>query len=167
MARLKGLSFDDQFRDQYPRLVSELDYILGNTELARDIAQDAFTRQYVSWTRISHYDQPGAWVRRVAIRMAMRARRTLFRSAPLDEATAFAAHIPDTDRVMDVRNAILQLTKSQRAAVVLHYYSDYSVADVAKLMGCKESTAKAHLHQARQRLALLLVHYAPKNSGSP
>ena len=62
---------------------------------------------------------------------------------------------------MDVRNAILQLTETQRTAIVLHYYSDLPVAQVAKVIGCKEATAKVHLHNARKRLAELLVAYRP------
>lgn len=159
MARLRGLDFDKEFRDQYPRLVNELDFIVGDTALAEDIAQDAFVRQYVAWSRIAHYDEPGAWVRRVAIRIAVRARSRLLRSRPLDEALTLQANHIDVDKITDVRNAITQLTKSQRAAVVLHYYRDFPVADVAKMIGCSESTAKVHLYQARKRLAELLIHY--------
>ena len=67
---LAAMEFDPYFRDQYPRIVAELDFILGDTELARDIAQDAFTKQFVRWKQLSNYEKPGAWVRRVALQLA-------------------------------------------------------------------------------------------------
>lgn len=161
MAANATLDFNEYFRSQYPQLVTELDYILGDTDLARDIAQDAFIRQYVSWFRLSRYDKPGAWVRKVAVRLAIRKQSKLFRDRPLEYAPE-PSHSPvDSARVIDVRNAILQLPATQRASVVLFYYRDLPMAEVASALGCKESTAKVHLHQARKRLAELLVSYKP------
>ena len=47
--------------------------IVHDKEAAEDIAQDAFVQLFVHWTKVSTYDRPGAWVRRVAIRLAARA----------------------------------------------------------------------------------------------
>ena len=43
-----------------------------------------------------------------------------------------------------------------RAAIVLRYYGDLSVLDIAEVMGCAEATVRVHLHRARARLAELL-----------
>lgn len=160
MATLKSRDFDEHFRSQFPRLVYELRYIVGVESLARDIAQEAFIRQYVAWARVSHYDKPGAWVRRVALRLAFNARRRQARESPLDNADIAQAPAVDVDKVLDVRAAIAKLPDAQRAAVVLHYYRDYPVAEVARMLRCRESTAKAHLFKARSRLAELLVAYS-------
>jgi RNA polymerase sigma-70 factor (ECF subfamily) len=161
VASLRGLDFDDYFRHQYPKVVRELDYIVGDTDLARDLAQEAFIRQFASWARLSRFDKPGAWVRKVALRLAFRARRKSFSTTPLDAAADITTEPVATERTMDVRNAIMQLTNTQRAAVVLFYYRDLPVAEVAHALGCKEATAKVHLHKARKRLSELLVSYGP------
>jgi RNA polymerase sigma factor (sigma-70 family) len=161
MASVRALDFDEYFRQQYPQLVAELDYILGDTDLARDVAQDAFIRQYVSWVRLSRYDKPGAWVRKVALRMAFRVRKNQFRNAPLEYATDTEIRPVDSARVLDVRNAVLRLPETQRAAIILFYFRDLPVAEVATALGCKEATVKVHLHQARKRLAELLISYEP------
>jgi RNA polymerase sigma-70 factor (ECF subfamily) len=44
----------------------------------------------------------------------------------------------------------------QRAAVVLYYWADEPVFDIARALGVSESTIKQHLHRARQRLAAAL-----------
>lgn len=159
MALLGGLDFDTYFRDQFPQIVSELDYILGHGDLARDVAQDAFIRQYVRWTRLSHYEKPGAWIRRVALQLAFKVTRRLRRQQPFEEGDDGSAENPDSARRLDVRNAIMQLSDQQCTAIVLHYNRDLPTAEVAKSMGCKEATVRVHLFKARAALSELLVDY--------
>lgn len=45
---------------------------------------------------------------------------------------------------------------SQRTAVVLFYFEDRPVAEIADLLGCAPATARVHLHKARRRLAATL-----------
>jgi RNA polymerase sigma factor (sigma-70 family) len=45
----------------------------------------------------------------------------------------------------------------QRAAVVLFYFEDRPVSEVAEILDCSTSTAKVHLHKARKKLAELLT----------
>ncbi len=103
---------------------------------------------------MSAYDNPGAWVRRVAIRDAVRARRRAQRAeGAVDAVVAPAA---STDSALDVRTAILRLPAQQRAAVVLHYLHDLTVRDVAVELRCSEGTVKTHLARARETLSTLL-----------
>jgi RNA polymerase sigma-70 factor (sigma-E family) len=140
------------FRDEYPAIVRTAYLMLGDREAAEDVAQEAFVRLYARWRKVSRYDRPGAWVRRVAIREASRARRK-------PRALALAPEQPggaETPADLDLRRALLSLPSNQRAAIVLHYLEDLPLAQVAELMGVATSTAKVHLHRARKRLALLL-----------
>ena len=66
----------------------------------------------------------------------------------------------DDDRIavaIEVRRALATLSPKQRAAVVLRYYEDLSVVDIAAELGCAEGTAKRHLANARAKLALKLT----------
>lgn len=147
--RWGGGSFDALYRDSFPVVVRSVRWVVSDAEVAREIAQDAFVAALVHWRKVSRYDNPGAWVRRVAIRQAVRsARRT--RTMP-----AFAAGegIPDRDGVLDVRAAVASLPPAQRAAVVLRYMHDLPVSDVARTLGCSDGTAKTHLFRARKALA--------------
>jgi RNA polymerase sigma-70 factor (sigma-E family) len=140
------------FRDEYPAIVRTAYLMLGDREAAEDVAQEAFVRLYSYWRRVSRYDRPGAWVRRVAIRLAGRARRRAAELPLLPEAGT----VIDSPGDPDLQRALLALPAKQRAAIVLHYLEDLPVAEVASLMGCAVSTAKVHLHRARGRLAALL-----------
>jgi RNA polymerase sigma-70 factor (sigma-E family) len=140
------------FRDEYPAIVRTAYLMLGDREAAEDVAQEAFVRLYARWRRISRYDKPGAWVRRVAIRLASRARRRPRALSLVRDHRAPAETSPDPD----LHEALMRLPANQRAAVVLHYLEDLPVSEVAALMGCAPSTAKVHLHRGRKRLATLL-----------
>jgi RNA polymerase sigma-70 factor (ECF subfamily) len=71
------------------------------------------------------------------------------RPAPVDPASSTA------DRV-SVLAAVGALPDGQRTAVLLHYYLDSSVADIAAAMGVSEGTVKTHLHRGRASLATAL-----------
>jgi RNA polymerase sigma-70 factor (ECF subfamily) len=52
--------------------------------------------------------------------------------------------------------ALRQLSRAQRAAVVLHYEADLSVQEVARRMGTSVGAVKVHLFRGRRRLRELL-----------
>ena len=150
--RWGGERFDVLYRDSFATIVVSVRWIVGDVEVAREIVQDAFVAALVHWRKVSGYDNPGAWVRRVAIRDAVRAANRA-RARP---SFASRAERTDSDTVIDVRAAVASLPASQRAAVVLYYLHDLPVSEVARALGCSQGTAKTHLSRARQTLAIRL-----------
>jgi RNA polymerase sigma-70 factor (ECF subfamily) len=142
------------FRTEYEAVVRTMYLIVHDREQARDIAQDAFVQLFTRWRRISQYERPEAWVRRVGIRMAVRAVRRE-RLRPRVERELDVASLPKPVDV-DVLQAVRRLPAAQRAAVVLFYFEDRPVSEVAQILSCPEVTAKVYLHRARKRLATLL-----------
>jgi RNA polymerase sigma factor (sigma-70 family) len=142
------------FRLEFAAVLRTVELMLRDHGRAEEITQDAFVQALVRWRKISGYERPDAWVRRIAIRLTLRALRRerlwqLVRGGLLPRG-------PDRPSRYDVDGAIRQLPGSQRAAIVLHYYEDRPTAEVAAILGCSESTARVHLHHARKRLAILL-----------
>ena len=146
--------FEELFRHEYPAVVRTVRLVLGDQAVAEDVVQDAFTQLIVHWRKVSRYERPGAWVRRVALRMALRwrTRRRAEQRALTLVGTGTAQTGVDPDLVRGLRS----LTAIQRAAVALFYFEDRPIAEVADLLGCANGTAKTHLHRARHRLAALL-----------
>lgn len=147
--------FDDLFVREYPAIFRAAFLVVGDRELAREITQEAFCRLLMRWSRIRAYDRPGAWVRLVAIRLARRTKDRRAVEAGLEPKVDVSMEERSTLR-LDVDAAILTLSRTQRAAVVLHYMGDLPVGEVAKVLGCRPATARVHLHRARTRLAALL-----------
>jgi RNA polymerase sigma factor (sigma-70 family) len=150
--RWGGEQFDVLYRESFATIVGSVRWIVGDLEVAHEITQDAFVAALVRWRKVSGYDNPGAWVRRVAIRDAVRVAKRA-RSQPHFASRADAM---DTETVIDVRVAVESLPAAQRAAVVLYYLHDLPVAEVAKTLGCSQGTAKTHLSRARHTLAVRL-----------
>jgi RNA polymerase sigma factor (sigma-70 family) len=149
-----SLEYATFFRREFAPVLRTIELMLRDHGRAEELTQDAFVQLLVHWPKISTYERPDAWVRRVAIRLALRTLRRdrlwqLVRGGLLPKA-------PDRPSRFDVDGAIRQLPGSQRAAIVLHYYEDRPTAEVATILGCSESTARVHLFHARKRLAELL-----------
>jgi RNA polymerase sigma-70 factor, ECF subfamily len=131
--------------------------VTGDLGTAEEAAQEAYTKAWPRWSKLSTYDDPGAWVRKVATHQAISgwrrgrtARLFLARSSPPEPAPP-----PDENSVALV-TALRQLPEAQRRALVLHHLAGFSVADIAAAERCPEGTVKARLSRGRAALAPLL-----------
>jgi RNA polymerase sigma-70 factor, ECF subfamily len=150
-------TFEEFYRQEFPRMVTLACAVSGSRLVAEDIAQDALVKARQHWETIGGYDKPAAWVRRVTIQLASkRLRRARAEAAALLRLRVPEPIPPGPEEVEDVLRAIARLPVRQRAAVVLCYLEDRSVREVAQILGCAEGTAKAHLHRARTSLARML-----------
>lgn len=148
------LEYTSFFRQEFAPVLRTVELMLRDHGRAEEISQDAFVQLLRHWDTVARYERPDAWVRRVAIRLAMRSIRR-DRLWQLVRGSLRPAE-PERSSRMDVAGAIRRLPGNQRAAIVLHYYEDRPTAEVAAILGCSESTARVHLHHARKRLAQLL-----------
>jgi RNA polymerase sigma-70 factor, ECF subfamily len=149
-----GADFEELFQDEYGSLVAAVFPIVGDAGDAEAIVQDAFVKAMARWARIRRYDRPGAWVRRVAIRDAVR--HSGRRSRPWAASPSGAMADAVTDRI-DLDRALAQLPSRQRAAIVLHYLVGWTTTEVAEALGCAEATVRVHLHRGRATLATTLA----------
>ena len=149
-------AFDALFRREFAAITRTAYLIVGDREVAREIAQDAFVQVLRHWKKVRVMESPGGWARRVAIRDAVRAKRRDVRGAALAAAGAREPGTTAEPLVLDVRDALLTLPVRQRAAIALHYLDDLPVADIASLLDCTEGTVKTHLSRGRHALAVAL-----------
>ncbi len=151
----------EQFATFYGReflaMVSLAASVSGDMGVAEDLAQEAFHRASQRWYDLAAYDKPGTWVRRVVINLALNRKRRLSREtkALMRLAPEARTSLP-TESDHDVWKAVAKLPGKQRAAVALFYAEDRTTAEIAEILECTESTARAHLHKARKKLAQLL-----------
>jgi RNA polymerase sigma-70 factor (ECF subfamily) len=146
--------FTALFRTEFRAVVRTAYLILHDRQGAEDVAQQAFAQLLVHWRKVSTYERPEAWVRRVAIRLAARAVRRDRRRGILHQQVD--PPVPASSLDVDLVRALKALPPKQRAAVALFYFEDRPVQEIADILNCTESTAKAHLFKARTRLASLL-----------
>lgn len=140
----------------YARLVGVVGAVVQDRSLAEEAVQDAFVRLLGQWTRVSRYDDPEAWLRKVALGFASNRRRKLRNGlrAALRHGAAPDAPAPSGDRV-DLRRALAALPRAQRAVVVLQDLG-LSTAEIAAELDAPVGTVKSRLSRARASLAPLL-----------
>jgi RNA polymerase sigma-70 factor (ECF subfamily) len=146
--------FEWMFRTEYQPVLRTVMLVVRDIGRAEDITQEAFIQLLGHWRKISRYERPDAWVRRVAIRLAVRAARRE-RLRPLLERGA-RGPIEEGAADPDVAYAIAKLSPIQRACVVLYYFEDRPMAEVADIAGVSVTAAKVAVHRARRRLAELI-----------
>lgn len=141
------------FNLHYPRLVRSLTVICGNAEEAADAVQEAFVKAHLKWHKISTYDDPVGWIRRVAInkvrdshRSRVRRERIIDRLSTLPDTTS---EIPEIDEVAEL---LATLPKQQRAVAAMFYVEQMSVLEIAAALDISDGAVKFHLHQAREKL---------------
>ena len=146
------------FTSEYPHVVRLLTLVLDDRAMAEDLAQEAFVRLHQNWSKVSRYESPEGWVRRVALNRAFSWRRREGRRRHLERIAddrGGTAEGPTAGRV-DVLRAVRLLPPRDRALVGLYHLEDRPLSEVAEVLGLREGAAKVALHRARRRLAALL-----------
>jgi RNA polymerase sigma-70 factor, ECF subfamily len=148
--------FDEFYLTQYSQVAGYCWRLVGDRELAHDLTQEAFARMVARWRRI---DDPRSYVYRVATNLVRRSWRERDRSRLATEAVAASLVTewpgPDTSAV-GLRDAVSALPRRLREVVLLHYFADLSVTDVAAAVGRPPGTVKRQLSEARTCLASAL-----------
>jgi RNA polymerase sigma-70 factor (ECF subfamily) len=151
-----AVDFDGFYHAHFRQLTVQLCAYVGDLSQAQDVAQEAFCRAYARWGRVSGYDDPLAWVRKVAWNLATsRWRRMRTAAAYVQRQRPEHVDEPSPDRVMVIR-ALAGLPEKQRRVVVLHHLADLTIADIARQEGVPEGTVKSWLHRGRATLAAAL-----------
>lgn len=141
---------------EFPSVVGLLSLYCGNADLAEELAQEAITRACRDWKKLRRAASARAWVQKIGINLANSHFR---RKAAEQRATERLGARPEyneheiqvTDRIA-VRLAVARLPRRQKTALVLRYYADLPVGEVAELMACPEGTVKTLVHRAIKAL---------------
>lgn len=147
-------SFDAFYTATRTRLSHQMYAMTGNLHDAQECVQEAYARAWQRWGQVSTYDDPEAWVRTVAWRIAVnRWRRTKSRLAAMVRlGEPEPVPEPSVDNVVLVE-ALRRIPEAQRRAIVLHHLCGLSVEDVAHETGAPVGTVKARLSRGRSALA--------------
>jgi len=156
-ARLAPNNFETLFDAHYERLVRALTVVAGNRDVAADAVQDAFVKAHLHWNKISRYDDPSGWVRRVAInRLRDEHRRTRRKRHALQRLRSRPTAPNDVPDIDEFARLLAALPRQQRLTTALYYVDNLTVAEIADTLDISEGTVKSHLHDARRRLRPIL-----------
>ena len=145
--------FESIFRAEYGRLVRALTVVAGNSETAADAVQEAFVKAHVRWRRVSRYEDPVGWIRRVAINNLRDEHRRFGRKRKaLERLASERADLPTEPVIQEVSSLLEGLPRQQRLCLALYYVEGLTVAETAAALDLSDGAVKFHLHQGRKRL---------------
>lgn len=156
MGQLEFTEFYETERDRCLRAVLAA---VGDRQLAEDLVAEAFTRAWMSWSKVSRHPAPPAWIVRTALNLRISWWRRRRREVELGGAPD-AADAPDGTRgdpaVDPTLLALLrQLPRRQREVIVYRVFVDLDTEATARTLGMAPGTVTAHLSRA---LATLRTH---------
>lgn len=151
------------FFERHHGELARLAYLLtGESDLADDLAADAFVEIWRHWGRVQAAESPVAYARGVVAnvcrsrmrsmgreRSGLRAWSALWRDRAVHDDT-------DVGAVVDVRGALARLPYRRRACVVLRYAFDLSERETAQALGISVGTVKSQTSRGAAQLAELL-----------
>jgi RNA polymerase sigma-70 factor (ECF subfamily) len=154
-----------------PALVRACHRVLGDLHEAEDAAQEAFVMAYRSLGQWRQEGALGAWLARIAVRIALRRAQRRPVVTWLDPANPGSADVAGAldpasvavrmERAAEVREALADLDEPYREVVALRFFGDLSLSEIAEQTGRPLGTVKAHLHRGLSRLKLALDGVAP------
>lgn len=153
-------AFSELVRRHQRRAYAVARAIVINHEDAEDAVQEAFLHAYRAIDRFLPDQAFGAWLHRIVANAALDVtRRRKVRDAdelPETVASPFRDPAEKSELRQRLTEALSTLPDRQRAVIVLHDVEGYKHAEIGKMLGIPEGTARSDLHYARSQLRLLL-----------
>lgn len=141
-------------------LVRYASLLCGNGGEAEDLVQEALVRTFVSAAgRRAEVEDAEGYVRRAILHTYLDGYRRRKRWAAVRHLLGREESTPvsDLDAHTDLHVALRRLPPRQRACVLLRYFADLPLQEVAAEMGVSVGTVKRHLHDATARLGTLVA----------
>ena len=128
-----------------------------NEAVAEELTQDAFLKAWKGLASFSAKSSLKTWLYSVAVNTA----RDWLRAhghRPMGElSTDTPAPLVDNAETRAVQEALLELDADNRELLMLHYYEDFSLQEISKVLKIPQGTVKTRLHQCKARPRPLLI----------
>ena len=146
-------------------------YLLcGDWHRAEDAVQTGLTKLYLVWHRLDRRESVDAYVRRVIVRvLADEGRLARFRRERLSdrvpEPPPVVGPVDAAGERLAISYALGRLAPRQRAVLVLRFWEDLGVEQVAEILGCSVGTVKSQTARGLATLRRLLARDFPSTTG--
>ena len=129
----------------------------GDSALADDLAQDTLTRAYVASGSFLGLSKFSTWLFRIAYnRYIDHCRKQRPEQSPIESREAMAVQAEEASdasfRYQRLYRALEELPAKEKAAIVLFYFEDLKIKEIASVLGIPQGTVKYHLSCGRTHL---------------
>lgn len=135
----------------------------GDWHLAEDLTQDTLVKVYLAWRRVSRVENPAAYAQTVLTRTFIsQRRRKRSTEQPIAEPPERVVEDVDTSVRLTLLAELATLSAKDRAVVVLRYWEDLSVEDVAAVLHISSASVRKQSSRALARLRVALGEVFPE-----
>lgn len=154
-------AFESLFEKYKVKAVRTAYLLTNNKAIAEDVAQEAFVQCYLKIKDLRNPSQFKTWFFRTLTRIAWRMSEKEKNVVPVENIFEMLDGKGDDQTEPDlirketadkIMAAVNRLEEKQKTTVLLYYYNEFSVAEIARIMGCFQGTVKSRLYAARKNL---------------
>lgn len=152
-------AFEQIMQEYGTRVLRLVTFLVKDHSLAEDITQEVFVKVYRHLPRFRGESTVHTWLYRIAVNECKgHLRSWSFRNILPCSWIRQDGELSTEHLVLDqaerdqLVTEVLQLPPLYRQVIVLHYYADLTISEVASVLAVSEGTVRTRLHRARQRL---------------
>ncbi|SCX96705.1 RNA polymerase sigma factor [Butyrivibrio sp. INlla14] len=160
-------AFEEFYDKYYLCLYRSAYFLVGNKMDAEDILQDTFITAWNHIGELRSVNSLKTWLYRIMIRKAYRSGERKSKEVPDEyvqdktdttmlERGVSSDFTQDISQKNELQQALQMLDIKHREVIVLFYYEEMSISEIAKTLGCFEGTVKSRLSTARRKLRIIL-----------
>ncbi|UOQ84726.1 sigma-70 family RNA polymerase sigma factor [Gracilibacillus salinarum] len=150
-------AFQELIQQEKNKLYRMAYMYVKNENDALDIVQETIYKAYISIKKLKKNQYFSTWLTRILINNALDFIKKNKRVIPIEAMEEFrTTEIYEVEDHIDLVDAINQLHDQYKTVIILRYYQDFTVKQIAETLNCPEGTVKTHLHRAVKQLKMYL-----------
>jgi RNA polymerase sigma-70 factor (ECF subfamily) len=148
-----GKAFQELIQNEKNKLFRMAYVYVKNEDDALDIVQDTIHKAFISIKQLKDPHYFSTWIARILINTALDFIKKNNRMIPFSDIDGL--HNDQKNRIeekMDLVGAIERLDVQYKTVIILRFYKDLSIKQIAEILKCPEGTVKTRLHRAINQL---------------
>ena len=154
-----NIDFHNKYKE-YGKMLYRIAFVLlGNTDDTEDILQEVFITFLYNSPEFKTKEHEKAWLIRITQNKCINFLKSSSRKTLQIDELKLPTYSENHEEKIDIVKNILSLPHKYKTAVILYYYNDYSVEEIAKILKISKSAVKMRLKRAREILKIELEDY--------
>ena len=154
-----NIDFHNKYKEYGEMLYRIAFVLLGNTDDTEDILQEVFITFLYNSPEFKTKEHEKAWLIRITQNKCINLLKSSSKKSVSIDELQLPTYSENNEEKIDIVKNILSLPHKYKTAVILYYYNDYSVEEIAKILKISKSAVKMRLKRAREILKIELEDY--------
>jgi RNA polymerase sigma-70 factor, ECF subfamily len=150
-------AFQDLIQDEKNKLYRMAFIYVKNENDALDILQETIYKAFISIHSLKDPQYFSTWMMKILINNSLDFLKKRDRVIPFEKVEDQKNHqYQKMEEKMDLIEAIKKLDEQYKTVIILRYYRDMTIKQIAEILQCPEGTVKTNIHRGLQKLKITL-----------